>query len=133
MTRTPSSISLTIESLTPLSPNLSATLHYFNPGRLSCSIWRLWRTSPGGGGEAFGVTVCRPEWLAKKCETEGYFPGFHHLVVRFEDYDVNQPATIWPVTRERTNSVPVAVEPITTTTQDSSAWQSTASAIGPSR
>jgi hypothetical protein len=25
--------------------------------------------------------------LAKRCETEGYFPGFHHLIVRFEDYD----------------------------------------------
>jgi hypothetical protein len=43
--------------------------------------------APKGGGEAFGVTVCSPEWLAKKCETEGYFPGFHHLVVPFEDYD----------------------------------------------
>jgi hypothetical protein len=43
--------------------------------------------APEGGGDSFGLRVCSPEWLAKKCETEGFFPGFHHLIVRLEDYD----------------------------------------------
>jgi hypothetical protein len=39
------------------------------------------------GEESFDLTVCSPEWLAKRCDTEGIVPGLHHLVVRMGDFD----------------------------------------------
>jgi len=41
------------------------------------------------GEESFDVTVCSPEWLAKKChEAGGIYNARHHLVVNVEDFDV---------------------------------------------
>jgi hypothetical protein len=39
------------------------------------------------GEESFDMVVCSPEWLAKRCQSEGFVLGLHHLVVRVEDYD----------------------------------------------
>jgi Immunity protein 8 len=39
------------------------------------------------GRDVFDLVVCSPEWLSQKCEREGFFPGFHHLIVRPQDYD----------------------------------------------
>lgn len=66
----------------PLPTDLPA-----EPENFAFYVQVLVGSAPSGGGESFGVTVCSPEWLSKKCETDGFFPGFHHLVVNFMDYD----------------------------------------------
>lgn len=66
----------------PLPKDLPA-----EPEEFAFNVQVLVGPAPSGGGEAFGVTVCSPEWLSKRCETDGYFPAFHHLVVNFEEYD----------------------------------------------
>ena len=39
------------------------------------------------GRDLFDLIVCSTQWVSQKCEAEGFFPGFHHLIVRAEDYD----------------------------------------------
>lgn len=40
------------------------------------------------GEESFDVTVCSPEWLAKRCtQAGGIYDARHHLVVTFQDFD----------------------------------------------
>ncbi len=41
------------------------------------------------GGESLDVTVCSPQWLAKKCdEVGGIYNARHHLVVNLENFEV---------------------------------------------
>jgi hypothetical protein len=41
----------------------------------------------GLGEESFDVTVCSPEWLGRRCRTEGIVSGRHHLIVDPETFD----------------------------------------------
>jgi hypothetical protein len=43
-------------------------------------------SEPGTGGDLFGFTVCSPEWLRRRCETDEFVSAKHHIVVRAEDY-----------------------------------------------
>jgi len=43
--------------------------------------------SDGAGAESFDVTVCSPEWLARRCQTLGFFDGLHHVVVDVSSFD----------------------------------------------
>jgi hypothetical protein len=42
--------------------------------------------APLGGGESFSITVCSPEWLNRRCQSEGFVAGQHLVVVRSNDY-----------------------------------------------
>ena len=42
--------------------------------------------SDGHGGDLFGVEVCTPEFLATRCQREGYVDGRHIVVTSFEAY-----------------------------------------------
>jgi hypothetical protein len=54
--------------------------------RFGFLIQALVGAEPDGGGESFDFIVCSPEWLMRRCESEGFVAGYHHLVVRVQDY-----------------------------------------------
>jgi hypothetical protein len=62
-----------------------------NPEEFSFLLRVLIGPADREGADIFDLIVCSPEWLSKKCRTEGFFPGFHHLIVTFEHYDERRP------------------------------------------
>jgi Immunity protein 8 len=62
------------------------------------------------GEESFDLTVCSPERLARRSDTEGIVPGLHHLVVRMGDFE--PPRILDRVTRLESGwPTPLASEP----------------------
>jgi hypothetical protein len=41
----------------------------------------------GPGEESFDLTVCSPEWLARRCATGEPLNGLHHVIVDWDTYD----------------------------------------------
>jgi hypothetical protein len=42
--------------------------------------------SDGPGEESFEVEVCSPEWLARKCATEGFVDGRHTVITTLDGF-----------------------------------------------
>ena len=40
----------------------------------------------GPGKETFFLTVCTPEWLASRCQTEGFVDGRHTVITTLDGY-----------------------------------------------
>ena len=57
-----------------------------DPAKFSFLVTMTVGPAGGAGEETFSVQVCTPEWLAKRCQSEGYVDGRHIIVTSIGGY-----------------------------------------------